>query len=188
MTTRGHDGGDEPRPEATNAAPAGGRDTRDLFVFSAGGQLFAVFAEEVESAAGHLRPAPLPFAPPAVLGVVPVRGRMRTALDPLRLLNAPASPDPEARPAPATTPPATAPAETPPLIFVVLAGDEQLALACDSAEGPVAVPVSRLQIPPDARAPARGRVEHDGRVITLLDPSRLFDAAMRGTDRRRRRS
>lgn len=188
MTTREHDG-DEPRPETTNAAPPGVSDTRDLFVFSAGGRLFAVFAEEVESTAENLRPAPLPFAPPAVLGVVPVRGRMRTALDPLRLLDTPASPDPEAHPAQATTTPsARASTRPPPRLFVALAGDEQLALACDSAEGPVTVQVSRLQPPTDAHAPVRGRLDHEGRVITLLAPPRLFDAAMRGTDRRRRRS
>lgn len=189
MTTREHDEGGEPRPETTNAARPGGRDTRELFVFSAGGGSFAVFAEEVESTAEHLRPAPIPFAPPAVLGVVPVRGRMRTALDPLRLLDAPASSDTGAQPATEITPSLLASTTTtPPRLFVALAGDEQLALACDSAEGPVTVQIPPLQPPPDAHSPVRGRVNHEGRVITLLDPARLFDAAMRGTDRRRRRS
>ena len=183
MMTR-EQGGGGPQPETTTRTPDGGaHDSRGLFVFRAGGRLFAVFAEEVESVAERLRPAPLPFAPPAVLGVVAVRGRMRTALDPPLLFDAPAQAGLDAPPAAAqsvTRPPAR--------LFVALAGDEQLALACDSAEGPVAVPASQLELAPDSHAPVRGRVEHEGRTITLLDPSRLFDAATRGTDRRRRRS
>ncbi|MCA1613006.1 MAG: chemotaxis protein CheW [Acidobacteria bacterium] len=190
MTEREREG-DEPRRETTGRASVGGADDpRDLYVFSAGGRLFAVYAEEVESAAENLRPAPLPFAPPAVLGVVPVRGRMRTALDPLLLLDAHAPPDSDAGAAQTSAPP------TPPhdaagntaRLFVALAGDEQLALACDSAEAPANVRGARLESAPDSLSPVRARVEHEGRAITLLDPSRLFEAAMRGTDRRRRRS
>ena len=185
MMTREQGGGGEPQPETTTRTPEGGaHDSRGLFVFRAGGRLFAVFAEEVESVGERLRPAPLPFAPPAVLGVVAVRGRMRTALDPPLLFDAPAQAGPDAPP----PPPAQAVTRPPARLFVALAGDEQLALACDSAEGPVAVPASQLELAPDSHAPVRGRVEHEGRAITLLDPSRLFDAAMRGTDRRRRRS
>ena len=184
MTTR-EPSGDAPQQETTTRANLGGaHDTRELFVFRAGAQFFAVYAEEVESTADNLRPAPLPFAPPAVLGVVPMRGRMRTALDPLRLLDAPAPPDPEAEAAPAAT---THDAmKTTPRLFVALTGDEQLALACDSAENPITVQVSQLAPAPDSHV--RAHIEHEGRVIILLDPSRLFDAAMRGTDRRRRRS
>jgi chemotaxis signal transduction protein len=185
MTTR-EPSGDAPQRETTERAQAGADETRELFVFSAGGRSFAVYAEEVESAADGLRPAPLPFAPPCVLGVVPVRGRMRTALDPLRLLDAPAPPDHEEA-ASAAVPPRDV-TNTPPRLFVALAGDEQLALACDSAEAPADVRPSQLEPAPDAHAPVRGLLQHEGRAITLLDPSRLFDAAMRGTDRRRRRS
>ena len=156
----------------------GSQRLRELFVFRAGARLFAVRTEEVEAVAENLRPAPLPFAPPPVLGVVALRGRVRTALDPLKLFDAHAGPADETLPASAQ----------PPRLFVALAGDEQLALACDSAEGPVAVPASRLELTPDPHDPARGRAEHEGRPVTLLDPARLFDAAMRGTDRRRRRS
>src|SRR5205085_11415722 len=56
------------------------RETRELFVLSAGGQLFAVSAEETDGVTEGLEPAPLPDAPAAVLGVVSMRGRMRTVL------------------------------------------------------------------------------------------------------------
>ena len=185
MTMREQDG-NAPRPETASRAHIG--DSHELFVFRAGDQWFAVFAEEAETTAENLHPAPLPFAPPAVLGVVPVRGRMRTALDPLLLLDAPALSEVEAPAPPAVAPPMHGVTSNQARLFVALAGDEQLALACDSAEDPVTVHASQLDFAPDSHAPVRGRVEHDGRAITLLDPARLFDAAMRGTDRRRRRS
>ena len=154
----------------------GARRLRELFVFRAGARRFAVFREEVEDVGEGLRPAPLPFAPPAVLGVVSLRGRVRTALDPLKL-------------APAAAPAATHHAAThTPRVFVALAGDEQLALACDSAEESLTISPEELRPAPDPEAPARGLVTHDAREITVLDPARLFDAAMRGRDRRRKRS
>ena len=63
------------------------RETRGLFVLTAGGQAFAVRAEEAESVAEGLTPAPLPHAPASVLGVVSVRGRMRTLLYPPALFS-----------------------------------------------------------------------------------------------------
>ena len=172
----------ERKEGATRARAAnrdgGARRLRELFVFRAGARRFAVFREEVEDVAEAVRPAPLPFAPPAVLGVVAVRGRVRTALDPLKLT-----------PAPAGTPHETSPAPTrPPRLFVALAGDEQLALACDSAEESFTISPEELRPDPDPEAPARGLVTHDAREVTVLDPARLFDAAMRGRDRRRRRT
>jgi chemotaxis signal transduction protein len=161
------------------------RGGREMFVLRAGRRLFAVAAEEVEATAEGLAPAPLPFAPPSVLGVVSVRGRVRTALDPLRLAPADelAAPIPNSHSAGGAT---NQTETTPPRLFVALRGDEQLALACDSAEG--AIRVARITPPADARSPALGTFEHAGFLVTLLDPSRLFEAAMQGTDRRRKRS
>jgi chemotaxis signal transduction protein len=159
------------------------RGGRELFVLRAGGRLFAVPAEEVEATAEGLSPAPLPFAPPSVLGVVSVRGRVRTALDPLRLAPDAVTPNshdaggaPERMEASATR------------LFVALRGDEQLALSCDSTEGALRVARARIMPPADARPPALGTFEHAGSPVTLLDTSRLFEAAMQGTDRRRKRS
>lgn len=137
-----------------------------------GGRLFAVYADEVEATAENLTPTPLPFAPPAVRGVVSLRGRVRTVLDPLHL--APSTND--------TAPP------TAPRLFVALKGDEQLALACDSAEGSIEITPAQIQPPPGANTPVRGTIDQAGSDVTLLDCASLFDIAMRGTDRRRRRS
>jgi hypothetical protein len=187
----------------------------ELFVLRAGRRLFAVPAAEVEATAEGLVPAPLPFAPPSVVGVVSVRGRVHTVLDPLRLPRADqpradstASHDADASGSHATndatdgndakgadgTPDQTSVTSphqtsmTPPRLFVALRGEDQLALACDAAEDSIRVARARLTPPADARSPALGTFEHAGSLVTLLDTSRLFEAAMLGTERRRKRS
>jgi len=139
--------------------------TRSLLVLRAGGRAFAVRAEEAEGVAEGAEPVPLPQAPAAVLGVVCVRGRMYTLLDTAALFprqdsdaNTPALEAASAESRSAT-----------PRFAVALRGDEQLALAADEVEGPL-------------------ELEDDGAHAHLLDPSRLFDAAMRGTERRRQRT
>jgi chemotaxis signal transduction protein len=149
--------------EETNSTGEGvaPRTTRGLFVLRAGGRLFAVRAEEVEGVAEAAEPVPLPHAPAAVLGVVSVRGRMYTLLDTAALFPAP-GPNADAH--------AAAPRALRPRFAVALRGDEQLALAADEVEGPRDA---------DAAGAAPSHV---------LDPTRLFDAAMQGTERRRQRT
>ena len=147
------------------ARPA--EEARELLVMHRRGRAFAVYAEEAEAVLEGRRPAPLPHAPRAVLGVVPLRGRMRTLLDPAAILENHAEDD----------------ADAPPFI-VTLRGDEQLALACERAERLEASPAAADDpSPPHVRASfSLGPLS-----VTLLDPSHLFEAAMRGTDRRRPR-
>jgi chemotaxis signal transduction protein len=101
-----------PEPETS---PPDEPQLRDLFSFEAGGQTFAVFAEEVEGTADSKQVAALPHSPPGVLGVLCVRGRMLTALDPVALL---------------TGERLAWPAEVP--CVVALRGDEQLAIAAEA--------------------------------------------------------
>ncbi len=151
------------------------RETRELFVLSAGGQLFAVGAEETDGVAEGLTPALLPDAPAAVLGVVSVRGRMRTLLYPPALFTqAHARED--------------ANAVVAPRFIVALGGDEQLALAADAVEGVITVNAEPLSASDTHESPSLATLEHEGRRLQLLDTSRLFDAAMRGTERRRPRA
>ncbi|HVG28693.1 MAG TPA: chemotaxis protein CheW [Pyrinomonadaceae bacterium] len=191
------------RESDTNDARGGG----EMFVLRAGRRLFAVPAEEVEATAAGLVPAPLPFAPPSVLGVVSVRGRVHTVLDPLRLVRADEkrADASVSRDADVSAPRATneaadgndaagadgAPDQTSvttPRLFVAIRGDEQLALACDAAGDSIRVARERVTPHADALSPALGTFEHEGSLVTLLDTSRLFEAAMQGTDRRRKRS
>jgi chemotaxis signal transduction protein len=156
------DAGETPRDEG-----------RAVLLLRAGGLAFAVYAEECECVTPWAEPAPLPHAPAAVLGVASVRGKMRTVLDPARLFE-PSGLSQDRRPAARA-------------FIASLAGDEQLALACESS-APSALSADRLSPPASPAFPARGTFQHGGETVHLRDPARLFDAAMRGTARRRRRS
>jgi chemotaxis signal transduction protein len=149
-------------------------EARALLLLRAGGLAFAVYAEECECVTPWAEPAPLPHAPAPVLGVTPVRGRMRTVLDPARLVETPA-PTQERRPAAHA-------------LIASLAGDEQLALAVETTEA-AALGADEPLSPPDSPAlPARGTFERRGETVHLLDPALLFEAAMSGTERRRQRA
>jgi chemotaxis signal transduction protein len=165
------DTGAKSRPQRQDAP----RETRELFVLTAGRQLFAVGVEETDGVAEGLTPAPLPRAPASVLGVVSVRGRMRTLLYPPALFA-----ETHAREDATTT--------DAPRFVVALRGDEQLALAADAVEGVVIVNSDSLSTSDADDSPLTATLEHEGRLIQLLDTSRLFDAAMRGTERRRPRA
>lgn len=152
--------------------PPGG--TRALILLEAGGRLLALPAEALEATAEDLRPTPLPFAPPAVLGVVSLRGRVRTVLDAGALL------PPEGAPTDAGE-------DGPPRVFVALHGDEQLALAARRVLRAEVSPEAFEPPPADAPALVVAAFIRDGRQVFLLEPARLFDAALSGAERRRKR-
>lgn len=149
---------------------------RKLCVMRSGARLFAVYADEVEATSDQLTPTPLPFAPAPVRGVVSQRGRIFTVIDPLLLQQ------PDAQ--------AVAPATTPAPLIVALKGDEQLALSIES----IAHDIELFDDEADTETNAshslflRRTIQHDTNHIALLDPARLFDAAMQGVERRRRRT
>ena len=158
--------------EDTDAA-APDRDEREALLMRLGGLAFAVYADECECVTEWAEPAPLPHAPAPVLGVVSVRGRMRTVINPARLFESLGlvfgrRPEECAR-------------------LAALAGDEQLALAFESYEH-VRLKPERLNAPPDSQPPVRATFSRHGETVYLLDPARLFDAAMSGTERRRPRA
>lgn len=194
-------------PQVEAGEPAG----RTLFSMRAGGRLLAVFAGEVEAVAENLRPTPLPHAPPPVLGVVYMRGRMRTVINPLPLLADEEAADEtglgasETRSADdethfiddasdatedgagGTSDDRAASAIFSPRIFVALGGDEQLALAVESLEASTDLPNLPHAPAPETDRLIRANVPRGDSFITLLNPARLFEAAMRGTERRRPR-
>lgn len=190
------------------------RERRDLLVMRAarrdagGGALrFAVFADEAEGVtAGGLAATPLPGAPPAVLGVVCVRGRMKTLLDPSLLWQAPEVDERAATPGVtaarlagearrADVEPGVARAR----FVVALRGDEQLALAVEEVETIREIFVEAIEPPgPETASCARGVLSFDehspatgsppSRRIIVLDPAHIFEAALRETERRRPRT
>jgi chemotaxis signal transduction protein len=147
----------------------------DLVPFTAGERVFAVFANQVEGTAEAKAPAPLPHAPPAVLGVVCVRGRMLTVLDPVALVTGEAGSWPAALPN-----------------VIALSGDEQLAVAALERLDTITIAATDIQSPTqdDAENPhgvALGIARYGGEEITVLNVANLFAAAMRRKERRRRR-
>ena len=157
-----------------NDAGAAARGEREAMMMRLGGLAFAIYADECECVADWSEPAPLPNAPACVLGVLLVRGRMRTVIHPARLFEALGLDFKH---------------DVEELGFTAsLAGDEQLALAFDTGR-PVPVTPDYLDSPPESPAlPVRATFRRYGETVYLLDPARLFDAAMSGTERRRRRS
>ena len=93
-----------------------------LLSFRVGSRLFGVDEAEVATVADWRQPTPLPHAPPAVMGIVSLQGRMLTVLDLRRLTGA------------QSTDNAT------PQYVIALRGDEQLALAVDTVEGTIELP------------------------------------------------
>ena len=148
---------------------------RDLFLFKAGNQTFGLPAEEVEGTADAKPPTPLPHAPVAILGVVYARGQMMTLVDPLAVA--------AGKPSPAA-----------PVVraLISLRGDEQLALAAESISETITISGSDIELTPNGSEPETvsaicGILRHGGEEITILDPARLFAAAVYRKDRRRRR-
>jgi purine-binding chemotaxis protein CheW len=147
----------------------------DLVPFVAGERVFAVFADQVDGTAEVRLPAPLPNAPAAVLGVVCMRGRMLTVLDPIAVTTG------EAFEWPANLP-----------SVIALRGDEQLALAADSCRDTITIAAEDVQpsieINSDGSDSAiLGIARYGGEEITVLRVDNLFAAVVRRKERRRRR-
>jgi chemotaxis signal transduction protein len=147
----------------------------DLVPFLAGEKIFAVFADHVDGTAEARVPAALPNAPPAVLGVVCMRGRMLTVLDPIAV---------------ATGEPFGWPASLPAVI--ALRGDEHLALAAQSCRDTITIAAEDIQLPSRSNddgveSAVLGIARYGGEEITVLRVDNLFAAAVRRKERRRRR-
>ncbi|HEY7786045.1 MAG TPA: chemotaxis protein CheW [Pyrinomonadaceae bacterium] len=142
---------------------------RTLRLIKTGSLLFGVFETEVATTATWRTPTPLPDAPPAILGVVSIEGRMLTVLDTLKLLG-------ESN-------------KTTPRQILSLRGEEQLALAIDEAPETIEVNAEEMERSGQSEAIAlAGTVNHQGAKVLVLDTERLFVAAFEGRERRRRRS
>ncbi|MBC7910181.1 MAG: chemotaxis protein CheW [Pyrinomonadaceae bacterium] len=147
------------------------RERRDLIVAKSGARLIGIFADEAASVLEWREPTPLPRAPEAVLGVVSVRGRMLTVLDPRSLLG-------ERR----------AGEELRPSFLIALRGDEQLALAVDSTERILEIFVDEIEAVQHGAELVRGIIQHGREIIAVLNIEEIFNAALYGAERRRQRS
>jgi chemotaxis signal transduction protein len=112
-------------------------------------------------------PTPLPFAPKSVFGVASIQGRMFTVVDVGLILDAETSLHGDR-------------------MIVALNGDEQLALAVNSAKESIEIDESQVTSEGESTL-IRGRVQLDGKDVLLLDVDALFAGVIRGKERRRRR-
>jgi chemotaxis signal transduction protein len=179
--------------DETTATPSNGvarsddATRRRLFVMRSGARLFAVYADEVEATSENLTPTPLPFAPAPVRGVVSQRGRILTLIDPLPLLPEAASDGAHPTGAQTVAPPAT---RKPAPFVVSLKGDEQLALSVEAVEREVELYDTEADAASGANGTSllRRTLRYDAHAVALINPARLFDAAMQGVERRRQRT
>jgi len=172
--------GSEPQHESPTVDPAAGAapdepQLYDLVPFVAADRVFAVFADQVDGTAEARIPAALPNAPATVLGIVSMRGHMLTVLDPVAVLTGETLGWPECLPA-----------------VIALRGDEQLALAAHSCRDTITIAAEDIQpssqINEDGFENAvLGIARYGGEEVTVLRVDRLFAAAVRRKERRRRR-
>jgi chemotaxis signal transduction protein len=138
--------------------------TRAVRVMFAGSQCIGLFADEIETIADWRTPTPLPSEPPAVLGVVCIRGRMLTVLDAHALLGD------------------TSAAKRGKVVS--LRGDEQIGLAVDRTGD--LVDVDEMKSANEMNPLIIGVIEKSDQSVLVLDAQQLFATAMRGRERRRR--
>jgi chemotaxis signal transduction protein len=149
------------------------RERRELLVARCQERLIGIFADEADNVTPRKRLTPLPGAPRAVLGITSVRGRISTVLDPLMLLGE-----------------RKANEETGFGFIITLRGDEQLALAVERAERIIEIFTDEVE-PLGSRTEAsavRGLLQLEGKLVAVLNPRELFTAALKGSERRRRRA
>jgi chemotaxis signal transduction protein len=147
----------------------------DLVPFVAGDRVFAVLANQVDGSAEARTPAPLPNSPPGVLGIVCMRGRMLTVLDPIAVVTGDSFVWPASLPA-----------------VIALRGDEQLALAAHSCRDTITIAAEDIQPSTQTNhdgveTAVLGIARYGGEEITVLRLDNLFAAAVRRKERRRRR-
>ena len=145
-----------------------GRDehNRSVSIFKRAGLKVALPTDAIVSIAEWRRPTPLPHAPPSVLGVVSIQGRMLTVLDPTVLLE-------------------KSGAEVGRKAFLIaLRGNEQLALVVDEKGETVSCEIDPIQ--ENANEARLGVIQQPGETIDVLDVTKLFALAIRGRERRKR--
>ncbi len=144
---------------------------RSVQLFRTASFLCGIVENEIATVAPWREPTPLPQAPPTVLGVVSIQGRMLTVLNLALLLDGSADSNYQAH-----------------QNILALRGDEQLALAvADLAETIEIDEVILDGAKKSSESLVSGVINHKGAEITILNVKELFPSAIQGRERRRRR-
>lgn len=141
-----------------------------LQLFHVGSRQFALQESDIATVAGWRPPTPLPHAPPAVLGVVSLQGRMLTVLDLGKITEG----NNEVVHGTAQH-------------IIALRGDEQLALAVDAIAGRFETSDVSFEGKADVSGVTLGAVDHQGDQIGIVNVKALFSSAIQGRERRQRR-
>jgi chemotaxis signal transduction protein len=131
-----------------------------------GNTVLAVPEADVLTVVDWREPSPIPFAPPTVLGVIAVQGKMFTVIDVAKLLGA----DTDQQKS-----------------ILALRGGEQLALAVSAADKEIRIETNQINHPAEYPSLSKGTIERDGQLIHILAADKLFAMALQGHERRRRR-
>jgi len=142
--------------------------TKPFRILHIGSVDLGVFEDEVLTITEFSAPAPLPFSPDSVLGIVSIEGRMFTVLDAAATLGSDTNSNRK--------------------LIVSFRGDEQLALVADEIESPVDVRLDHIVENGAESKLVKGTIQHGERDVQLLDVSKLFSGIVQGRERRRRRS
>jgi purine-binding chemotaxis protein CheW len=142
----------------------------DVLPFAIGDRIFAVFTDQVDATAEAKPFARLPRTPAAIVGVVCVRGRMLTVLDPAAALNR-----------------FTKEWQQPLPYVLVMRGDDQLGLAAESCRDTITISAEDIDRSGVAEESSVGIVRFGGEEILVLDVGRLFTRTVERRERRRRR-
>ncbi len=147
----------------TSGTVAGSAATQQFTTFTLDGDLFGVEVETVQEVLRHQAMTRVPLAPPAVGGLLNLRGQVITALDLRRRLGLPDR----------------APGQLP-MNVVVRTDDGVVSLLVDQIGEVVETSSAAFEVPPDtvsakARTLIRGAYKLDDRLLMALDVPRAVE-------------
>lgn len=135
---------------------------RHIVVFRLNGTLFALDIRSVQEIVQQSDIVPVPGAPPFILGIVNLRGRIMAVVDTKRLLGIGATPADKV------------------LVMVAQLGEHLVGFTVDAVEQVTRIapdmvePVGDLVASEEARR-LEGVLKLDGKLVLLLDAARLLD-------------
>ena len=148
-----------------NPAEAGSKKTVSFVVFRLDGERFALPLDQVEIVLRMVSVTPAPDAPPWVIGVIDLHGRVIPVADLRQRLGHPAKePHRDDR------------------LLVMSLAERTFALVVDEVTEVLALPDSEVEIPPDPLGDSRylrAVVRREDGLILILDSASLFPSAER---------
>jgi len=146
-----------------NPAEAGSKETSSFVVFLLDGERFALPLDQVQIALRMVSVTPAPDAPPWVIGVIDLHGRVIPVTDLRQRLGHPAKePYLDDR------------------LLVMTLAERTLALVVDEVTEVLELPGSEVETPPDPLSDSRylrGVVRREDGLILILDSASLFPSA-----------